>query len=101
MEVQINRLEAQIKKVQGMFNKDLEEMKNRQSTMKKKAIIEIKNMIEGTNSNITRTEECISELEDTMVETMEAENNNEKRIKIRFFLDLLRGFWDKIKEINI
>ena len=32
MEAQINRLEAQMK-ILEMFNKDLEELKNRQSTM--------------------------------------------------------------------
>ena len=33
MEAQINRLEAQAKKLQQMFNKGLEELKNRPSTM--------------------------------------------------------------------
>ena len=33
MEAQINGLEAQIEKIQEMFNKDLEELKNKQSTM--------------------------------------------------------------------
>ena len=33
MELQINRLETRIEKMQEMFNKDLEEIKNRQSIM--------------------------------------------------------------------
>ena len=33
MKVQINRMEARIKKIQKMFNKDLEKRKNRQSEM--------------------------------------------------------------------
>ena len=33
MEAQINRIEAWIEKIQEMFNKDLEEIKNRQSAM--------------------------------------------------------------------
>ena len=41
MEAQINGLEAQIEKIQEMFNKDLEELKNEQSTMSN-GITEIK-----------------------------------------------------------
>ena len=41
MEAQINGLEAQIEKIQEMFNKDLEELKNKQSTMNN-GITEIK-----------------------------------------------------------
>ena len=41
MEAQINGLEAQIEKIQEMFNKDLEELKNKQSTMSN-GITEIK-----------------------------------------------------------
>ena len=33
MEAQINRMEAQIEEIHEMFNKDLEEIKNRQSAM--------------------------------------------------------------------
>ena len=47
-----------------MFNKDLEELKNRYSTMNN-TINEIKSTLEGTNSRITE-EEQISELEDRM-----------------------------------
>ena len=41
MKVQINRMEARIKKIQKMFNKDLEKMENRQSAMNN-TITEIK-----------------------------------------------------------
>lgn len=41
MEAQINRLEGWIEKIQEMFNKDLEELKNRQSAMNR-TITEIK-----------------------------------------------------------
>ena len=43
MELQINRLETRIKKIQEMFNKDLEETKERQSIMNN-AITEIKGL---------------------------------------------------------
>ena len=36
MEAQINRIETWIEKIQEMFNKDLEEIKNRQSAMNNK-----------------------------------------------------------------
>ena len=52
MELQINSLETRIVKMQGMFNKDLEEIKN-QSIMNNE-ITEIKNTLEGTNSRIMR-----------------------------------------------
>ena len=41
MEAQINRLEEWIEKIQEIFNKDLEELKNRHSAMNK-TITEIK-----------------------------------------------------------
>ena len=58
MELQINRLETRIEKMQEMFNKDLEEIKS-QSVMNN-AINEIKNTLEGTNSRITDAEDRIS-----------------------------------------
>ena len=54
MELQINRLETRIEKMQEKFNKDLEEMKS-QSIMNN-AITEIKSTLEGTNSRITEAE---------------------------------------------
>ena len=54
-----------------MFNKDLEELKNRYSAMKS-TINEIKSMPNGISSRIAE-EEQISELEGRMVEMTEAE----------------------------
>jgi len=54
-----------------MFNKDLEELKNRYSEMNN-TINEIKSTLEGTSSRITE-EEQISELEDRMLEMIEAQ----------------------------
>ena len=47
------------------FNKNLEEIKNKQMN---NTIIEIKNTLEGINSRISEAEERISQLEDKMVE---------------------------------
>ena len=65
MELQMHRLETKIKKMQEMFNKDLEEIKKK--SINNNAIAEIKNTVEGTNSRITEAEERISEVEDRMV----------------------------------
>ena len=59
-ELQINRLETRIEKMQEMFNKDLEEIKKSQSIMNN-AITEIKSTLEGTNSRITEAKDRISE----------------------------------------
>ena len=64
--------------MQEMFNKDLEEIKERQSIMNN-AITEIKNTLEGTNSRISEAEDRISEVEDRMVEINEAERKKEKK----------------------
>ena len=48
-----------------------------------KAINEIKNTLEGTNSRITEAEDRISEVEYRMVEINEAERKKEKRIETR------------------
>ena len=62
MELQINNLETRIEKMQGMFNKDLEEMKKSQLKMNN-AVNEIKkNTLEGTNSRIKEAEDRISEV---------------------------------------
>ena len=56
IELQINRLDTRIKKMQETFNKNLEKIKKSQSIMNN-AITEIKNTLEGTNSRITEAEE--------------------------------------------
>jgi len=66
MELQISRLETRTEKMQGMFNKDLEEIKKSQSIMNS-AITEIKSTMEGNSSRITEAEDRISEVEYRMV----------------------------------
>ena len=51
MESEINSLETRIEKMQGRFNKDLEEIKESQYIMNN-AINEIKNTLEGIISRI-------------------------------------------------
>ena len=52
MELQINRLDTGIEKMQEIFNKDLEEIKKSQPIMNN-AITEMKSTLEGTRSRIT------------------------------------------------
>ena len=51
-----------IQKIKETFNKDLEELKSKQTVMNN-IITEIKNTLEGISSRITESEEWISELE--------------------------------------
>ena len=64
-------MEAQIEKIQEMFNKEIEEIKNRWSAMNS-TVIGITNILEGTGNKITEAEKRISEMEDRMVEMTEA-----------------------------
>ena len=64
-----------------------------------KAINEVKNILEGTNSRITEAEDRTSEVEDRMVEINETERKKEKRIKR--IEDNLRDLWDNVKRPNI
>ena len=57
----IQNLSNRMEKIQETFNKDLEELKSKQTVMNN-AITEIKNTLEGINSRITEAEEWISEL---------------------------------------
>ena len=92
------RMEAKIEKMEEMFNKDLEELKNEQTEMNN-TITEMKNTLEGINSRITETEEQISDLEDRMVEFTAMEQNKEKRMKRNE--ESIRDRWDNIKRNNI
>ena len=87
-----------MEKIQETFNKDLEELKSKQ-TMMNNTINEIKNSLEGINSRITEAEEWASDLEDKIVETSATEQNKEKRM--RRIEDSLRDLWDNIKHTNI
>ena len=69
-----------VEKIQEAFNKDLEELKSKQ-TMMNDTINGIKNSLEGINSRITEAEERISDLEDKTVEITTAEQNKEERMK--------------------
>jgi len=77
MELQINRLETRIERMQEMFNKDLEEKKKSQYIVNK-ATNEIRNTLEGTNSRITEAEDMINEVEHKMVEINEAERKKKE-----------------------
>ena len=65
-----NRME----KIQETCNKDLKELKSKQ-TMMNNTINEIKNSLEGINRRITEAEERISDLEDEIVEITTTEQN--------------------------
>ena len=86
-----------MKKTQEMFNKDLEELKSKQTVMNN-TINEMNNSLEGINSRITEAEERISDLEEKIVEITTAEQNKEKIMKR--IEDSLRDLWD-IKCTNI
>ena len=87
-----------MEEIQETFNKDLEELKSKQ-TMMNNTINEIKNSLEGITTRITETEERISDLEDKIVEITTAEKNKEKKMKT--IEDSLRDLWDNIKRTNI
>ena len=58
----IQNLGNRIDKMHEIFNKDIEELKRNQATMKN-TINEIKTTLEGINSRITEAEERISDLD--------------------------------------
>ena len=62
----IQNLGNRMEKIQETFNKDLEELKSKQTVMNN-TINEIKNSLERINSRITEAEERISDLEDKIV----------------------------------
>ena len=62
-------------------------------------ITEIKNSLEAANSRIQEAEEWISEVEDRLVEIMDAEQKREKRLKTNE--ESLRELWDNVKCTNI
>ena len=94
----MQNLGTRMEKIQETFNKDLEELKSKQ-TMMNNTINEVKNSLEGINSRITEAEEWISDLEDKIVDITTTEQNKEKRMKR--IEDNLRDLWDNIKHTNI
>ena len=65
----IQGLGKTMEKMQEMFTKDLEELKNKQT--------EMNNTLEGMNSRITEAEAWINDLEDRMVEINATEQSKE------------------------
>ena len=62
------------------------------------AITEIKITLEGTNSRITEAEDRISEVEEWMVQIIEAERGK-KRVKRNE--NTLRNLWDNVESPNV
>ena len=81
-----------------MLNKDLEELKNKQTEMNN-TITDMKNTLGGINNRITEAEERINELEAKMVEKTAEEQNKEKRMKR--IENNLRHVWYNTKHTNI
>ena len=75
------RREAQTEKIQEMFNKELEDLKNEQREMND-TIIGMKNTLEGISRRKNEAEERISELKDILVEIIVADQNNEMRFHL-------------------
>ena len=75
----IQNLGNRMEKIQETFNKDLEELKSKQTMNNTRN--EIKNSLEGINIRITEAEEQISDREEKIVEITTTEQNKEKRIK--------------------
>ena len=94
----IQNLGNRMEKIQETFNKDLEELKSKETVMNN-TITEIKNTLEAINNKIPEAEGRISELEDKIVEITARELNKGKRMKR--IEDSLRDLWDKIKPTNI
>ena len=67
------KMEVKIEKMQEMFTKDLEELKNKQT--------EMNNTLEGIHSRITEAEAWINDLKDRMVAITATEHRkkNEKK----------------------
>ena len=93
----IQNLGNRREETQERFNKDIEELKSKQTVMNN-TINEIKNSLEGINSRITEAAERINDLEDRIVEITTAEQNKENRMKR--IEDSLRDLWDNIKHTN-
>ena len=66
----IQDLRNRTEKMQEVFTKDLEELKNKQT--------EMKNTLEGINSRIMEVEGRINDQRDKMVEITTTEQNTEK-----------------------
>ena len=85
------RMEATFEKMQEMFTKDLQELKNNQT--------EMNNTLEGIHSRIDEAEAQKNDLENRMMEMITTEQKIEKRMKTN--KGSLRDLWDNIKCMNI
>ena len=74
----IYNLGNRMEKIQETFNKDLQELRRKQTVMNN-SITETEDTLEGIDNRITEAEEWISDLEDKMVEITTAELNKEKK----------------------
>ena len=86
----VQDLRKRMEKMQEMFTKDLEELKNKQ--------IEMNNTLQIINNRVTKAEEWTSDSEDKMVEITAAKQKIEKRMKIKE--GSLRDPWNNIKGTN-
>ena len=94
-----NKLEAKMDNLQETLSKEIQDIKLKQEEMQN-AITEIKkNSLAAANSRIQEAVERISEVEDRLVEIMDAEQKREKRLKTNE--DSLRELWDNLKCTNI
>ena len=73
----VQNLGNRIEKIQETFNKDLEDLKSKQTVMNN-TITEIKNTLEGINSRIIEAEERRSEVEDRMLGITAADSKKKK-----------------------
>ena len=73
-------MEAWIEKMWKASNKDLKELKNKQTKMNN-TVTEMKNTLARNNNRITEAEEQICDLEDRMMELFTAEKNKERKVK--------------------
>ena len=87
----IQDLGKTMKKIQEMFTKDIQELKNKQRW--------IINTLEGINSRTVEAEEQINGLKARMVEITATEENEQKRMTRNE--DSLTGLWNNIKQTNI
>ena len=91
-------MQAQTKKIQEMFNRELEDLKNKQTEMNN-TITEMKNTLEGINSRINDADERTSDLQDRWGEITAVEQNKENTMKRKE--NSLRDLWDNFKCTNI
>uniref|UniRef100_A0A8D1W041 L1 transposable element RRM domain-containing protein n=1 Tax=Sus scrofa TaxID=9823 RepID=A0A8D1W041_PIG len=75
-----NKLEAKMDNLQETLTKEIQDIKLKQEEMQN-IITEIKHSLEAANSRIQEAEEGIGEVEDRLVEIMDAEQKRERRLK--------------------